>query len=70
MKKTEVEPGKTSADLLVYAKAWGFDQKSMGAILVKAGIKKFDPALWDKMIAAIDAEGKAIKEEEPQAEPA
>jgi hypothetical protein len=72
VKKTEAaeEPGKTSADLLVYAKAWGFDQKSMGAILVKAGIKKFDPALWDKMIAAIDAEGKAIKEEEPQAEPA
>jgi len=60
-KKVE-EPGKTPADLLAYAKAWGFDQKSMGGILVKAGIKKFDPALWDKMTAAIDAEANGKKE--------
>jgi len=63
-KKTE-EPGKTPDDLLAHAKAWGFDQKAMGGILVKAGIKKFDPALWDKMTAAIDAEANGKKE--PQA---
>ena len=60
-KKTE-EPGKTPDDLLAYAKAGGFDQKAMGGILVKAGIKKFDPALWDKMTAAIDAEANGKKE--------
>ena len=63
-KKTK-EPGKTPDDLLTYAKAGGFDQKAMGGILVKAGIKRFDPALWDKMVAAIDAETNGKKE--PQA---
>ena len=65
-KKTEEpsEPVKTPADLLAYSKAWGFDQKKMGSILVNAGLKKFDPALWDKMVAAIDAEGKRISEED------
>lgn len=68
-KKTD-EPVKTTADLLAYSKAWGFDQKKMGSILVNAGLKKFDPALWDKMTAAIDAEGKRMSEEGGEEKPA